>query len=1354
MKIYCTTLKIIIFYLCFLSLALPNDEMQSKNHITDLITHADTYYWLGMEENGDIKSFNRGLFYLNQADSLLTSLKNADSDYLKLSTQSKALRGDLDNQIIRASDRFIGTFPISNIIGYNFFTKNKPPGTYEMVDDPRVTGAINAIRNLVNDIAGKWGKEPQIDVVFTSIPYDPELENEALYLFNQSPKYFVHNKKEVRSVLDANDMDTFEQGIMSEQMKNQLIDAFNSSTLMMVLVRNLDNVDDVHFYLAEGHTYTRGSSGSIRQFYTMGFSRDGRNKSDDMFLFIIVLFILALVFYNGMNYFRNQSGFTYKPSNFFIPLIYFTLGIILPFFIQPVISALKPDLESFARISFWWPLIMGISILSGPNAVLFVASTRLGNIIPGLLTGSRGGSTAVVITAGSLCYFSVPLVLFHQPVASVFSILLIIAVLLSGNIFGLAVDRVQKTPVEYVIVSLFIFSGVGLGIYTLNIKIMLLMALSALFVTWFENKEFSKINADQESEDSEEGESSGLKIDAGRFANPEYLPLSYYNDDIEEWVHDFKNNRQNPVLTLFGSSGVGKTATADYITKTLSSHYQDKLVILKGQCAEPLNDSTDVFKPFKEALQKYFHINLLGTDDQKMEQIEGAMGAVFNSVLPIAGVFLPAVTPEESKASTKADIFHAVWKMLEDRSKSKIVLVFIDDFQWIDSDSLELLSYLLNKIEKINGSDESGLVFILTGRSEEDIPKMPDGMEIKIPEKKVRLNGPTDEERAEILHKQLGFKKSAAEAIVSKAKAGTALNGGMFWVIQIIIQLAQDKLLKDTNAGIDLTVAPDSIPIPSNMQEALEAQLDQFPEFIPLLECAACLGRQFTATVLSESLGLDRLEALSKLKDIEQQSGIIKDIKESDDQFEFHSSFMLKTIRDRLSINGSGPSSSDVPQIIREYHQRASSSLQKQYDNGRSDIVFELADHYYASGTAFIEQAYGASILAAFASLGSYNFKQAFNYLGRARECGKLSGMYRHQEFTNLEFKNSQDSKWITKFLDRKSWSNEEILIACQYANITGKHETYIANIAKQFYDNLPKDEPEDIRIKILSATTLALFDAEEKDEAKGYASKLIDLSVTNEQKAIGFQLKGLSIDPKSNRIERLETLEKAYEIILNIKKRSISEEKLYGKILNSLGNDYMFIPEKMEKGRALLEERIKLNEEKNLGDMLGMAMTYGALGRYYHFNTDEVETARKNFQADLDIAIEINDIEGQSQMYSFLGECDERENKNKEALENFESAIKCAEQMDDSGFRNILFPCRSGINLCAKISDNNTAEKLGMAMYETLEKFHSKMSSQEYIILEIDKSIELWKEKLKGEWISNVEAILNKMKNEEDKGE
>ena len=117
--------------------------------------------------------------------------------------------------------------------------------------------------------------------------------------------------------------------------------------------------------------------------------------------------------------------------------------------------------------------------------------------------------------------------------------------------------------------------------------------------------------------------------------------------------------------------------------------------------------------------------------------------------------------------------------------------------------------------------------------------------------------------------------------------------------------------------------------------------------------------------------------------------------------------------------------------------------------------------------------------------------------------------------------------------------------------------------------------------------------------------------------------------------------------------------------------------------------------------------------------------------------------------MYSFLGQCDEKEKKYQKALENFQSAIYCAEQMDESGFRNILFPCRSGINICAKISEIDTAEMLGVKIHETLEKFHSKLSPEEPIFKKMEKSSELWKKHFTGEWIVNAIAVLEKIKNQ-----
>ena len=86
---------------------------------------------------------------------------------------------------------------------------------------------------------------------------------------------------------------------------------------------------------------------------------------------------------------------------------------------------------------------------------------------------------------------------------------------------------------------------------------------------------------------------------------------------------------------------------------------------------------------------------------------------------------------------------------------------------------------------------------------------------------------------------------------------------------------------------------------------------------------------------------------------------------------------------------------------------------------------------------------------------------------------------------------------------------------------------------------------------------------------------------------------------------------------------------------------------------------------------------------------------------------------------------------------------------MDESGFRNILFPCRSGINICAKISEIDTAEMLGFKIHETLEKFHSKLSPKEFIFEEIEKSTDLWKKQLNGEWIANVGIVLEKIKNQ-----
>ena len=85
---------------------------------------------------------------------------------------------------------------------------------------------------------------------------------------------------------------------MTPEMKDKLISNYNSSTLVMAVVRELDIVDDDYFYLAEAYAYNKSTDAPIRSLYVMGFSRDRTSNFYYLILVNIILLILAVVLYN------------------------------------------------------------------------------------------------------------------------------------------------------------------------------------------------------------------------------------------------------------------------------------------------------------------------------------------------------------------------------------------------------------------------------------------------------------------------------------------------------------------------------------------------------------------------------------------------------------------------------------------------------------------------------------------------------------------------------------------------------------------------------------------------------------------------------------------------------------------------------------------------------------------------------------------------------------------------------------------------------------------------------------------------------------------------------------------------
>ena len=129
---------------------------------------------------------------------------------------------------------------------------------------------------------------------------------------------------------------------------------------------------------------------------------------------------------------------------------------------------------------------------------------------------------------------------------------------------------------------------------------------------------------------------------------------------------------------------------------------------------------------------------------------------------------------------------------------------------------------------------------------------------------------------------------------------------------------------------------------------------------------------------------------LAILDEIERKTGMIHDVRDRDDVYAFHSSFLLEVIRGRLGILGTRSAAADVPQIVREYHARLAAALEAALKTsaGRLD---EVANHFYAAGVRYAAKGVEYCLRAADAAAAGYDFRRAKNYLDMADECAEFS---------------------------------------------------------------------------------------------------------------------------------------------------------------------------------------------------------------------------------------------------------------------------------------------------------------------------------------------------------------------------
>jgi len=734
--------------------------------------------------------------------------------------------------------------------------------------------------------------------------------------------------------------------------------------------------------------------------------------------------------------------------------------------------------------------------------------------------------------------------------------------------------------------------------------------------------------------------------------NPRYQRLPAY-DGFWRLVEPALAGR-SVHLALHGPGGCGLSATAktivDDLTRSLTERGR-KAVQMCGECSQAVGEPRP-YGPFQKALAQHFEIELLATPETKLAEIDAALGEVFQSVIPFAGILFPAAGTTASATSGEEIISSIAWT-LRRLSKSKTVILLIDDAHWLDDSSKALLKHLVREFPP-GGPDR--IAIIVTSHDQGILDEL--GLDAS---NQAKASFPSSEQQVRILTGGVGLAPATAEQIVARLGPSTVEQGGLFWMLQVVANLARAGAFVSTGEGIALCDGkwPEDVFIPDEMRDLLAEQLRRFPEYRTVIECAACAcdAREFNASVVADALGKPRLELLTDLDRIDRETSILYDVRQRDDAFAFQSSFMLDVVRNELRIVEIGPASAEAPQIVREYHARLGTVLEKSLE-ANSNEIYAVANHFYSAGAAFADRGMEYCLQAARASSAVLDFDVAERYLDRAEECARVIGRTATVEAERLD-------------------------VECRKAHVTGHLDdhTRVADAGAAYLGEHP-----DCPTRLLLSIAQVHYDAGRSSGDRSWferslqiGQRIIDEAESARDEAIGRHFVGISL-PRGQHDERRRQLREALRLMKE-KADGAEDIELLGRIMGSLAEEFSRGNAKeRQEAKDLFERRLRLNEAHKIGDARGQAMTHGGLGRLAFFHEPkDVATAAFHFRKDLGISEAIGDLQGQIQMHSLLGACLLEDNEVDTALDHYQQSWDLSQAPISRFFAGVgLLTCHS----------------------------------------------------------------------------
>jgi ABC-type transport system substrate-binding protein len=426
------------------------------------------------------------------------------------------------------------------------------------------------------------------------------------------------------------------------------------------------------------------------------------------------------------------------------------------------------------------------------------------------------------------------------------------------------------------------------------------------------------------------------------------------------------------IVSIVGEPGIGKSR----LLAEAARKYRDRIRFIEGRAVSYA--SSLPYWPIRELLREWLGVGSTAPEARARLELKAALSQLFgeeaDAVYPFLGGLLGlSLEPEAverlrelSRESVQRETFELVQDLAARIARESSVCLVIEDLQWADDLTLELLEALLPVTEQA----AIGLVFLY--RSERDLGswRLGERARQRHPHRyrEIELEPlPDDASRA------LAASVAGAELPEPVTELLAVRSGGNpFFLEEALHDLVERGSLTRENGRFVLAVGEDELAVPTLVQGALQARLDRLDaETRETLNLAAVIGRTFALPLLERILAGEQV--VSALATLQRLDLVVEQRRRPVPQFRFRHGLVQEVAYASL-----------VDSKRRRLHLKVGEALEALYPDGPEDVYGVLARHFTEADAP--EKAADYLLLAGDAARALYADQQAIAHYSRARE--------------------------------------------------------------------------------------------------------------------------------------------------------------------------------------------------------------------------------------------------------------------------------------------------------------------------------------------------------------------------------